>query len=862
MKNRKDLLIWRALTFAILGIIFWGINYVGAQISHADDNSTPFTLTTNFNADRVYPASRALHFTFDMNKTKSGDLKPGDKIKFTVGSATDGSNSVAGLDVSTTRIDMVSSNNLFEVQTDPNSNPATITITPKANANTEDLANAQISIYVNTSDKMQADNIKRDYPLQVDFISSDGSTHNYLKDNIQITKTSSNDNNPDNPTSQFGNEIFGGTGGLKFASGFDPIGEDIWNGNYYSITDATSWAGDGVNDALIYSYNQPNMIAWAQIKLPNENGSVPDTIKWTISIPKRTSASDGKLAPFFPAYTDDNNGTLHVYRNIDGTFVAQNEWKYLPSESSETKLVFEATGLTDGNKDQVLNIPFDIRTSDVTDMVNVTSNVTYGDNKTNSRTVQMLYNSTTGAGFVPYFEVQDQTMTLSEARKLLYNSDRSLKSANEIITNKDHPFLVSLGDHNNPETLDDDKIYFDEQFDTGSLSYDKIQADHSYPMWVYAANSNGRRPGYRIANLIIKPDSGPVSEINGQFIDVDSNQVIGNSQFPINRPDNTTDGETTPVSQSFLNSQNISVPNGYHYATGSELDGKQQPSIVWGTTQSPVKIYVKKNTTPAPMPNPKPDPTPMPTPTPTPTPTPIPGGGGSSNVASKGTVVYSLKKIYLYKNTTFSTHERKAGYVSKPRVYRPMFVVTGYGHSANGRLRYQVRDVNHLTKNRGKTGYITAQWAYVRPVYYQTMHPTVTVINPRGVNAYMYKNLTAKTRNYKQGTVLHVTQIVKHNLTTRFVLTNGQYITANRKLVTMDKQTQPRYIKVKKAIYRYQNVNLSKRNKHAHFKKGTKIKIKNYDYSHANSVTNHGALRYHIAGGYITGNSKYVKILR
>jgi len=91
----------------------------------------------------------------------------------------------------------------------------------------------------------------------------------------------------------------------------------------------------------------------------------------------------------------------------------------------------------------------------------------------------------------------------------------------------------------------------------------------------------------------------------------------------------------------------------------------------------------------------------------------------------------------------------------------------------------------------------------------------VTVINPRGVNAYMYKNLTAKTRNYKQGTVLNVTKIVKHNLTTRFVLANGQYITANRKLVTMDNQNQPKYIKVKKPIYRYKDVNLSKRNKHA-----------------------------------------------
>ncbi len=93
-------------------------------------------------------------------------------------------------------------------------------------------------------------------------------------------------------------------------------------------------------------------------------------------------------------------------------------------------------------------------------------------------------------------------------------------------------------------------------------------------------------------------------------------------------------------------------------------------------------------------------------------------------------------------------------------------------------------------------------------------------------------------------------------------MANGQYITANRKLVTMDNQNQPKYIKVKKPIYRYKDVNLSKRNKHAHFKKGTKIRVKNYDFSHANSVTNHGALRYHVAGGYITGNPKYVKVIK
>ncbi|KRM40440.1 hypothetical protein FD47_GL002813 [Lentilactobacillus parafarraginis DSM 18390 = JCM 14109] len=262
-----------------------------------------------------------------------------------------------------------------------------------------------------------------------------------------------------------------------------------------------------------------------------------------------------------------------------------------------------------------------------------------------------------------------------------------------------------------------------------------------------------------------------------------------------------------------------------------------------------------------------------PTPAPTPTNPDTPNSSSSSSssdqpigpepdlpdfAAKKDTAVYALKKIGIYRKANFSNKYRENWYSSKPRVYRPMFVVTGYARSINGHLRYQVRDVNHLSKTHGRVGYITANWKYVRPVYYAKKHSTMTVINPRGVNAYKRVNLTGKVRNYKQGTVLHVTKFVKHNLTTRYVLSNGQYVTGNRKLVEMGKHKQVRYVKAERTINRYQTVNLTHKNKR-HIKRGTKIRVKNYDFSHANSVTNHGALRYHVAGGYITGNSKFVK---
>ncbi|EHO54191.1 BspA family leucine-rich repeat surface protein [Lentilactobacillus kisonensis] len=276
-----------------------------------------------------------------------------------------------------------------------------------------------------------------------------------------------------------------------------------------------------------------------------------------------------------------------------------------------------------------------------------------------------------------------------------------------------------------------------------------------------------------------------------------------------------------------------------------------------------VEVIVQDKSTPIPpTPGPMPTPTPEPAPSPTPTPNPQTSSQAATpqNLAPKGSAVYALNKIYLYKRANFNKRDRVAQYVQKPRVYWPMFVVTGYSHSTNGTLRYQVRDVNHLSKTAGKRGYITANWKYIRPVYYQSKHQTLTVINPRGVNAYKKVNLTGKVKNYKQGTILHVTRFVHHNLTTRYVLSNGQYITGNRKLVEMAKHKPARYVKVKRTINRYQTVNLTGHKKR--IKKGTQIKIKNYDFSHATNLNQKGALRYRVAGGYITGNVKYVKVIK
>lgn len=154
-------------------------------------------------------------------------------------------------------------------------------------------------------------------------------------------------------------------------------------------------------------------------------------------------------------------------------------------------------------------------------------------------------------------------------------------------------------------------------------------------------------------------------------------------------------------------------------------------------------------------------------------------------VAVKGSAVYAVKPIYMYRNANFKKSQRIARYLKAKRVNRPMFVVTGYQRANNGALRYKVRDVNHGKKTAGKVGYITANRKYVVNVYYKTMpkNKKITVISKKGIYAYKNANQTRKAKAYKKGTHLTVKKIVKHNLTTRYQLSNGNYVTANKKLV-------------------------------------------------------------------------------
>ena len=138
---------------------------------------------------------------------------------------------------------------------------------------------------------------------------------------------------------------------------------------------------------------------------------------------------------------------------------------------------------------------------------------------------------------------------------------------------------------------------------------------------------------------------------------------------------------------------------------------------------------------------------------------------------------YAIRKIGLYKKVNFTKNNRIRWYQKQPRTKRPKFTVIGYARTKAGTLRYKVKTTS------GQTGYITANTDYVGNTYYQTTPKKITVINAKGINAYRKVNLTSKVRHYRKGTVLKVKAVKQHGITTRLILTNGTYITANKTMV-------------------------------------------------------------------------------
>lgn len=142
-------------------------------------------------------------------------------------------------------------------------------------------------------------------------------------------------------------------------------------------------------------------------------------------------------------------------------------------------------------------------------------------------------------------------------------------------------------------------------------------------------------------------------------------------------------------------------------------------------------------------------------------------------------LVWSTRKIGLYRRPTFTTKNRLRWYQKQPRIKRPMFKVIGYARSKHGVLRYRVREVTPGAA--GRKGYITARKAFVDRAYYQTTAKRIKVL--KGLNGYRTTDHLGKRAHYKKGQILRVKRLVKCKLTARYQLTNGQYVSAAKRLV-------------------------------------------------------------------------------
>lgn len=134
--------------------------------------------------------------------------------------------------------------------------------------------------------------------------------------------------------------------------------------------------------------------------------------------------------------------------------------------------------------------------------------------------------------------------------------------------------------------------------------------------------------------------------------------------------------------------------------------------------------------------------------------------------------VYAKRGVRVYKDVNFK-HVVKS-YAKRNRTHAVTFTVTGKAYSKNGALRYKTA-----------AGYITANSKYVANLYYQTAPKKVTVLAKAGTYEYTKPTFSKANRSthLKKGTIVKVKKLVKQGSLSKFVLTNGHYLTANKKLI-------------------------------------------------------------------------------
>ena len=150
--------------------------------------------------------------------------------------------------------------------------------------------------------------------------------------------------------------------------------------------------------------------------------------------------------------------------------------------------------------------------------------------------------------------------------------------------------------------------------------------------------------------------------------------------------------------------------------------------------------------------------------------------------ASHRSIVYALTTVKLYRSSNFTKSNLTKTYKKRARINRPMFLVISQQTNKQGHAIYRVKDTNS-----GKTGYTLFGSKYFAHAYYSAKVTRIKVINPKGINEYGKVNLTSKKRHVKKNASLSVRKVVNYGLSNRMQLTNGRYITANKKLILATK---------------------------------------------------------------------------
>jgi len=330
---------------------------------------------------------------------------------------------------------------------------------------------------------------------------------------------------------------------------------------------------------------------------------------------------------------------------------------------------------------------------------------------------------------------------------------------NQDLTNADLPDIWSIDPNNNEKTPYTGK--WENVKDLYSTDTSKVRYSPAQLMALYGKDS-AKNP-QNIETYVWEPDKTPGNPVKVHFVNQAGNTIQADQSVP---GDMGADYTVTP--QKIQGYQFLKAINGS--LTGTFTSDAQEVTLVYKAAPvAPANSSVvsgKEETSSSDSTSSEPD-----------------TANKTFSLSKKDQAVTAVKKLGLYESPNFTKRARKFYYSRQSRLNRYQFVITGMAQSSNGTPRYLVKDVTQGSKRRGQPGYVTANEKFWVHTYYQTTPKTVKVIATKGVDAYKKMSLTGDVKHYRQGKVLRVKQIKRYHLTTRLVLRNGWYITANKNYV-------------------------------------------------------------------------------